>query len=213
MALFALRPLTFSKYSQNLIAVLAQHLHHWRSICWQLVSDAVAPQCQDAADVRQLVARISEGRFFVACVGQFKRGKSTLLDAFVGEQILPRGVVPVTTVPTVLRYGNSRTARVLIDTRWRMIPPEDLPQYVSEELNPEDSKQVAGVEIFLPSPLLASEMCLVDTPRDQTGVCREYRNHQRLHTANRCRNPSRWRRPADFRGRIGADRGCGRQRG
>ena len=55
------------------------------------------------AEVQQLVARISEGRFFVACVGQFKRGKSTLLNAFVGEPMLPTGVVPVTTVPTVLR--------------------------------------------------------------------------------------------------------------
>ncbi len=117
-----------------------------------------------ATDVRQLVTRIDEGRFFVACVGQFKRGKSTLLDAFVEEQILPTGVVPVTTVPTVLRYGDARTARVLIDTRWRTIRPEDLPQYVSEELNPENSKQVAGVEVFLPSPLLAGGMCLVDTP-------------------------------------------------
>ena len=117
-----------------------------------------------ATDVRQLVARINEGRFFVACVGQFKRGKSTLLDAFVGEQILPTGVVPVTAVPTVLRYGDTRTARVLIDARWHTIRPEELPQYVSEELNPENSKQVAGVEVFLPSPLLANGMCLVDTP-------------------------------------------------
>ena len=38
-------------------------------------------------DVQQLAARISEGRFDVACVGQFKRGKSTLLDALVGEPI------------------------------------------------------------------------------------------------------------------------------
>jgi GTPase Era involved in 16S rRNA processing len=117
-----------------------------------------------SVDVRQLVARINEGRFFVACVGEFKRGKSTLLDAFVGEPILLTGVVPVTTVPTVLRYGEARTARVLIDTHWRTVPPEDLPQYVSEELNPENSKQVAGVEVFLPSPLLAGGMCLVDTP-------------------------------------------------
>jgi GTPase SAR1 family protein len=116
------------------------------------------------ADVRQLVARINEGRFFVACVGQFKRGKSTLLDALVGEQILPTGVVPVTTVPTVLRYGNQRTARVLIGAKWQAIRPEDLPQYVSEELNPENEKRVEGVEAFLPSPLLASGMCLVDTP-------------------------------------------------
>jgi hypothetical protein len=128
---------------------------------------AMAEQLGEAsvsADVRQLVARINEGRFFVACVGQFKRGKSTLLDAFVGEPILPTGVVPVTTVPTVLRYGDRRTARVLIGARWHTIPPEELPQYVSEELNPENSRQVAGVEVFLPSPLLAGGMCLVDTP-------------------------------------------------
>jgi hypothetical protein len=104
------------------------------------------------ADIQQLVARIDEGRFFVACVGQFKRGKSTLLDAFVGERILPTGVVPVTAVPTVLRYGNERTARVLVDTKWLTIAPEDLPAYVSEELNRQNSKQVAGVEVFLPSP-------------------------------------------------------------
>ena len=116
------------------------------------------------ADVQQLVARITEGRFFVACVGQFKRGKSTLLGALVGEPILPMGVVPVTAVPTVLRYGNQRTARVLIGETWRTIPPDALPQYVSEQWNPENSKQVAGVEVFLPSPLLASGMCLVDTP-------------------------------------------------
>jgi GTPase SAR1 family protein len=117
-----------------------------------------------AADVRQLVARINEGRFFVACVGQFKRGKSTLLGALLGEPILPMGVVPVTAVPTVLRYGSQRTARVLIGETWRTIPPDNLPQYVSEEWNPENSKQVAGVEVFLPSPLLANGMCLVDTP-------------------------------------------------
>jgi GTPase SAR1 family protein len=115
-------------------------------------------------DIRQLVSRINEGRFFVACVGQFKRGKSTLLDALVGEEILPTGVVPVTTVPTVLRHGFQRTARVLIEGKWKTIRPEDLAQYVSEELNPENKKRVQGVEAFLTSPLLASGMCLVDTP-------------------------------------------------
>ena len=115
-------------------------------------------------EVRQLVARINEGRFFVACVGQFKRGKSTLLNALVGEEILPTGVVPVTTVPTVLRYGEQKAARVLIESKWKTIRPEDLPQYVSGELNPENKKRVEAVEGFLPSPLLASGMCLVDTP-------------------------------------------------
>jgi hypothetical protein len=117
-----------------------------------------------STDIRELVGRVNEGRFFVACVGQFKRGKSTLLDALVGESILPIGVLPVTTVPTVLRYGTERAARVLIKNRWQTIRPEDLGRYVSEEFNPENQKAVAGVEVFLPSPLLAAGMCLVDTP-------------------------------------------------
>lgn len=117
-----------------------------------------------AADVQQLIARVSEGRFYVACIGQFKRGKSTLLDALVGEPILPTGVVPVTAVPTVLRYGRERSARVLIEGTWHTIQPQDLAQYVSEDLNPENKKCVDGVEVFLPSPMLAQGMCLVDTP-------------------------------------------------
>ena len=117
-----------------------------------------------ASEIEQLLARIREGRFFVACVGQLKRGKSTLLDALVGEPVLPTGVVPVTAVPTVLRYGASRAGRVRTDGNWRQIQLTDLSQFVSEELNPENSKRVEGVEVYLPSPLLVNGMCLVDTP-------------------------------------------------
>ena len=116
------------------------------------------------SEIRQLVTRINEGRFFVACVGQFKRGKSTLLNALVAEQILPTGVVPVTAVPTVLRFGSRRSARVLIGGNWQRVVTEELAKYVSEELNPENERQVEAVEVFLPSPLLANGMCLVDTP-------------------------------------------------
>ncbi len=40
----------------------------------------------------------------------------------------------------------------------------ELELYVSEEHNPENLKGVAGAEVFVPSPLLATGMCLVDTP-------------------------------------------------
>jgi len=127
----------------------------------------IAEQLEEApvaAELRRLASRIREGRFFVACIGQFKRGKSTLLNALVGESILPTGIVPVTAVPTVVRYGAEHTARVLIGDRWQPISPQDLANYVAEERNPENVKEVEGVEVFLPSPLLASGMCLVDTP-------------------------------------------------
>jgi hypothetical protein len=119
--------------------------------------------------------RASEGQFYVACVGQFKRGKSTLIDALLDDPVLPSGIVPVTAVPTVVRFGEQRTARVrLLGERvaerdperiaWHTIDPGELAQYVSEEHNPENERGVLAVEVFVPSPALAHGLCLVDTP-------------------------------------------------
>ena len=118
-----------------------------------------------ADDGRGLAARVSEGRFYLACIGQFKRGKSTLINALVGEGILPVGFVPVTAVPTVIRYGAHKKARIQFrDGAWQEIDASDLEQYVSEEHNPENAKGVGGAEVFVPSALLSTGMCLVDTP-------------------------------------------------
>jgi hypothetical protein len=113
----------------------------------------------------EMAARLAEGRFFVACVGQFKRGKSTLIGALIGESILPTGFVPVTAVPTVIRYGSTQSARIRsAGGAWQEIALRELELYVSEEYNPENVKKVAEAEVFFPSPLLAKGMCLVDTP-------------------------------------------------
>jgi GTP-binding protein EngB required for normal cell division len=118
-----------------------------------------------AEEARDLAARVSEGRFYVACVGQFKRGKSTLLNALVDHEVVPTGFVPVTAVPTVIRFGEQLHARVrLRDGSWRDVAMANLKEYVTEELNPENKKGVDGAEVFVPSALLSSGMCFVDTP-------------------------------------------------
>jgi predicted GTPase len=118
-----------------------------------------------AEEARELATRVSEGRFYVACVGQFKRGKSTLLNALVGHEVVPTGFVPVTAVPTVIRFGDALRARIRMrDGSWRDIAMPELKEYVTEELNPENKKRVDGAEVFVPSPLLSSGMCFVDTP-------------------------------------------------
>jgi len=116
-----------------------------------------------AAETSGLIQRAGEGRFYVACVGEFKRGKSTLINSLLGSSVLPTGVVPVTSVPTVLRYGEAE-ARVLQDGRWRAIQTHQLADYVSQERNPGNVKRVGGVEVFLQHSLLRDGLCLVDTP-------------------------------------------------
>jgi ribosome biogenesis GTPase A len=118
-----------------------------------------------ADEARELAARVAEGRFYVACVGQFKRGKSTLINALIGQEVVPTGFIPVTAVPTVIRFGEHPRARVRTrDGSWREIPISELKDYVTEERNPENKKQMDGAEVFVPSPLLSSGMCFVDTP-------------------------------------------------
>jgi len=138
---------------------IAERLSRIAAIANEIAADQIGVE---AADLAQ---RVAQGRFYVACVGQFKRGKSTLLDALIGEPILPTGIVPVTAVPTVVRFGERRSARVRHKNgEWLAINPDDLHEYVSEERNPGNLKQVDGVEVFVPSSLLRTGMCLVDTP-------------------------------------------------
>jgi hypothetical protein len=137
-----------------------------------------------AREAQALAERVAEERFFVACVGQFKRGKSTLLNALVGSPVLPTGVVPVTAIVTVLRHGPIPRAEVHLQNGARQaIAVASVAEFVSEEHNPGNRKSVSAVEVFLPSPLLASGMCLVDTPgigsvfAGNTAVTREFVPH------------------------------------
>jgi hypothetical protein len=108
-----------------------------------------------SGDARSVAERVAEGRFYVACVGQFKRGKSTLINALMGASVLPVGVVPVTTVPTVIRHGDHRRARIRFQTKdWAAVPLDKLDEYVSEDQNPENAKAVTGVEVFSPARCL-----------------------------------------------------------
>jgi len=137
----------------------ASRLFRLADLAQELASDPVAEEARD------LAARVSEGRFYVACVGQFKRGKSTLLNSLVGYEVVPTGFVPVTAVPTVIRFGEKLHARVRMqDGSWRDVAVPELKEYVTEEGNPENKKSVDGAEVFVPSPLLSSGMCFVDTP-------------------------------------------------
>ena len=116
--------------------------------------------------------RLAEGRFQLAVLGQFKRGKSTLLNALLGEDILPSSVIPLTAIPTFIRYGEGRSIHVHFqDQRKEEIYPSDnanwmsktLLGYVSEDVNPKNEKGVSYVEITHPSPILR-EVVLIDTP-------------------------------------------------
>ena len=115
---------------------------------------------------RELVAKLAEDRFVLAVLGQFKRGKSSLMNAIIGRQLLPTGVLPLTSAITVLKYGPLE--RLVVQRDGLIFPDElpvaALPDYVTEGGNPANRKQVKTACVELPVPFLRRGIEFVDTP-------------------------------------------------
>lgn len=119
-----------------------------------------------AAEAAALRDRLSSGQFNLAVLGQFKRGKSTLINALLGAELLPSGVLPVTLVPVFLRYA----PRPALEIRYangrgsEQCSLERLGDFVNEANNPRNHKQVSRVDLFYPAALLQNGVVLIDTP-------------------------------------------------
>jgi GTP-binding protein EngB required for normal cell division len=115
---------------------------------------------------RDLHARLAEDRFNLLVVGRFSRGKSTLMNAMLGGDYLPTGIVPLTSVITTVRYGSRR--RVVLNFTdsglSRDVPLSRLAEYVTQKENPGNVKKVAYAEIQFPIELLRRGLFFVDSP-------------------------------------------------
>lgn len=129
------------------------------------------PQQNIILKITQLRARLGDGLLRVAILGQFKRGKSTLLNSLVGFPLVPVGVTPVTAIPTFIKYGESPKARITFhDGKHPLVVqsmaeiPIVLQRYVSEIENAHNHLNVERVEIEMRSDFLSEGIVLVDTP-------------------------------------------------
>jgi hypothetical protein len=135
-----------------------------------------------AQKLNELADRYSEGRFHPAVLGQFKRGKSTLLNALTRDPILPVGVVPLTAAPTFIQYGE--TAKISVQYQGGR-PAEEfrgastaercayLARFVTEKGNPQNKLGIAEVQVDLPAAILSGGVVLIDT----RGIGSTYRHN------------------------------------
>ena len=104
------------------------------------------------AECRDLLTRLAEDRFNLMVVGRFSRGKSTLMNAILGGNHLPTGIVPLTSVITTVRYGSRKQVVLNFTDRSlrREVPLPQLADYVTQQANAGNVKSVAFAEIELP---------------------------------------------------------------
>jgi GTP-binding protein EngB required for normal cell division len=115
---------------------------------------------------RGLFARLADDRFNLVCVGRFSRGKTSLMNAILGTDRLPTGIVPLTSVITSVGYGTKEQVILRYAERilTKEVPIEALPQYITQEGNPGNIQRIKMAEVQLRAEILRRGFYFVDTP-------------------------------------------------
>jgi tRNA U34 5-carboxymethylaminomethyl modifying GTPase MnmE/TrmE len=136
-----------------------------------MVGAATAYQRGDLVQRLQVAQRrMNEPEVRVLVVGEYKKGKSSLINQLLNAPVCPVDDDVATAVPTVIRYGDPLTVAVVLDPRDgdtpapQSIAMEELADYVTELGNPGNQRRVRLVEVSLPRKMLAGGLILVDTP-------------------------------------------------
>jgi hypothetical protein len=114
--------------------------------------------------------RLADPNVRVLVVGEFKQGKSQLVNALVNAPVCPVDDDVSTAVPTVVRHAETTTVTLVRDGRGDApperteVPAAQLAEYVSEAGNPGNRAMLAYAEVGLPRKILAGGLVLVDTP-------------------------------------------------
>ena len=123
-------------------------------------------------ETRRLQERLENKKVTIAVIGQFKRGKTTLINTILGRPILPVGIVPITAAITRIEYADQNDAETAEDKATvyytnglrEEVPAEDLHAYISEQENHDNARGVAEVELLTDAAFLRDGLTLVDTP-------------------------------------------------
>jgi hypothetical protein len=114
-------------------------------------------------------ARLKRPSTIVCVVGEFKQGKSSLVNGLLGQAICPVDDDLATSAITLVRFGEQAVATVKRKREdgsavSETVAIDQLGDWVSEAGNPRNEKNVERVEITVPSPLLKQGLVVVDTP-------------------------------------------------
>ncbi|WP_086236504.1 dynamin family protein [Campylobacter porcelli] len=126
-----------------------------------LISEPKFHPSKELIDRLNFLSLLSHEPPLVAIVGQFSSGKSSFLNALLGLDILPTGVVPVTAKPTFIKYAPNYMLKILHnDGRDEYKNIDELSAFVDQR---HALKDVKNLTIYAPNELL-KKISFIDTP-------------------------------------------------
>ncbi|MBM6869266.1 dynamin family protein [Pseudoflavonifractor phocaeensis] len=140
---------------------LYEALHRMVSVFEYAPNDALQ------TSMEQGIASIQQNHLQVAIVGEFRRGKSSLINALLGMPILPVDIEPTTATVNRIVYGNKPEAVIHYKNGdAELVSIEDLSKYVTKLTDESASiaRNVREAEIRYPTELCRHNIDILDTP-------------------------------------------------
>ena len=127
----------------------------------KLLGDVLIRRIEDGE--RMLRRRLTEP-FHLVVTGDFKRGKSMLINALLGRETVPTAVTPETATINEISWGEEPSCEAVLENGRRIrLSPEDIRRDSIESLKKELPSPIRFVRLRENIPLL-KDITLVDTP-------------------------------------------------
>lgn len=124
---------------------------------------ARTPELAELSPEAGRLVEILDRPLLVTVMGEFNAGKSTFVNALLGEEVAPMGITPTTATINILKYGAERKGRVVyLDDTARDVEWKDVPALL-KGLRAEEAKRIRVVEVLYPLETL-QRVNVVDTP-------------------------------------------------
>ncbi|GIO10931.1 hypothetical protein J19TS2_04860 [Cohnella xylanilytica] len=136
------------------------------------------------AKFAELAEKLERGVATIAFCGHFSAGKSTLVNALIGAELLPSSPIPTTANVVTVRDGEPAAHVVFRAKDGTTTETPNLPVERLSDLAI-DGEGVAAIDVTYPVPLLGDRMALVDTPGvDSTDGAHRAATESALHLAD-----------------------------
>lgn len=149
------------KNYQGMVTAVTTGIAQMNGVCRQLAMETQADELDG------LGKRLQEHVFSVGIMGEFKRGKSTVINALLGQEIVPADVVPCSATLNYVKWDANKRAEIHFkDGTKTEVSVDELANYVTKitEASAQNAENVEDAVVYYPCPFCQNGVQIVDTP-------------------------------------------------
>lgn len=146
---------------QSMVSQVSASLLELEKVCRRLKLE------ENAKNLKKSREKLADHKFAVGIMGEFKRGKSTVINSLLEKEIMPADIMPSTATMNRVTYDLQPHAELqMMDGSVKSVPVDQLKNYVTK-LTGESERMAANINeavVYYPCKFCQNGVDIIDTP-------------------------------------------------